>query len=75
VFPTESPRHDDAVRVLRELREFPVPIDVYVVDEATLEREALEPGLIRVARREGRLIERPPDPAPIAQPLWLPDED
>lgn len=61
VLPTLSRRHDDAVRVLRELRDFPVPIDVFVVDQATIEREALAPGLIRVPRHEGRLIERPPD--------------
>ncbi|MEZ5215725.1 MAG: nucleotidyltransferase domain-containing protein [Ilumatobacteraceae bacterium] len=58
VFPTVTRRHDDAVRVLRELRHLPVTIDVSVVDEATFEREATVPGLIRVARRERRLVER-----------------
>jgi len=58
VFPKVTRRHDDAVRVLRELRDLPVPIDVSVVDEDTFEQEASVPGLIRVARREGRLVER-----------------
>ena len=33
VLPHVSRRHDDAVRVLRELRERPVPVDVTVIDE------------------------------------------
>jgi predicted nucleotidyltransferase len=58
VLPAVTRQHDGAVRVLRELRDLPVPVDVVVVDEAELEREAQLPGLIRVALREGRVIER-----------------
>src|SRR4051794_273018 len=58
VLPTITRRHDDAVRVLRQLRDFPVPVDITVADNATLEREAHVPGLVRVALREGRMVER-----------------
>ncbi len=58
VLPAITRRHDDAVRVLRQLRDIPVPVEVTVVDDALLEREALVPGLIRVALREGRVVER-----------------
>jgi hypothetical protein len=36
----------------------PVPIDVVVVDEAGLSVRAMEPGIVRVALREGRVLER-----------------
>ena len=58
VLPSVSRRHDDAVRVLRELRDLPVPVDVTVIDEAALGDRLREPGLIRVAMREGRVLER-----------------
>jgi predicted nucleotidyltransferase len=58
VLPAITRRHDDAVRVLRELRDLPVPVEVTVVDDATLDREAHVPGLVRVALREGRVVER-----------------
>jgi len=58
VLPTITRRHDSAVRVLRELRDLPVPLDLAAVDDAILEREAQVPGLIRVALREGRVVER-----------------
>ena len=58
VLPRVSRRHDDAVRVLRELRDMPVPIDVTVVDEASLGSRSQEPGVVRVAMREGRVIKR-----------------
>lgn len=56
--PQVTRRHDDAVRVLRELRDLPVPIDVMVTDDDLLREEAHVPGVIRVALREGRVYER-----------------
>ena len=53
VLPKMNRRHDAAVAVLRELRDFPVPIDVTVADPATMERDRHLPGVIRVALREG----------------------
>ena len=50
-------RYDDAVRVLRELRDLPVPVEVIVVDDALLERESSVPGIVRVALREGRTVD------------------
>jgi uncharacterized protein len=47
-----------AVEVLRELQDLPVPVDVSVIDEDTFEGEAGVPGVVRVARREGRLVDR-----------------
>jgi predicted nucleotidyltransferase len=58
VLPTITRRHDDAVRVLRELRDLPVPVEVIVLDDDLLERESTMPGLVRVALREGRVVER-----------------
>lgn len=60
VLPQVSRRHDDAVRVLRQLRDLPVPIDVTVIEEASLDDRSLEPGVVRVALREGRVVERAP---------------
>ena len=50
--------HDDAVRLRMELRDIPIPIDVLVTDDDRLERQAKWPGVVRVALREGRAIER-----------------
>jgi predicted nucleotidyltransferase len=58
VLPTVTRRHDDAVRVMRALRDLPPPVDVLVVDQAGLERQSQLPGVIRVAMREGWLIQR-----------------
>lgn len=49
-------RHDATVRVLNELRDFPVPIDVTLVDPGRLDAEASVPGLVRAALREGRVL-------------------
>jgi predicted nucleotidyltransferase len=57
VLPKVTNRHDDAVAVLRELRDMPVPIDVLVFDQAALDRESQVPGIVRVALREGRTLE------------------
>jgi predicted nucleotidyltransferase len=46
-------RHDTSVRVLNELRDFPVPVDITVVDAAHLDEEASVPGVVRAALREG----------------------
>jgi predicted nucleotidyltransferase len=59
VLPTITRRHDDAVAVLRQLRDLPVPVDVMVVNDATVDREAHVPGLVRVALREGWVMMRP----------------
>ena len=58
ILPQVERRHDAAVAVLRQLRDLPVPIDIVVVDESSLARRAAEPGLVRVAMREGRVLER-----------------
>ena len=49
-------RHDASVRVLNELRDLPVPVDIIVVDPAHLSAEAGVPGVVRVAMREGRVL-------------------
>ena len=46
-------RHDTSVRVLDELRDFPVPVDITVVDAAHIDEEASVPGVVRAAMREG----------------------
>lgn len=58
VLPHVARPHDDAVRLLRMLRDLPVPIDLTVIDEASLADRAKEPGLVRVALREGRVHDR-----------------
>ena len=58
VIPVEGRKHDVAVRLLRELRDIPVPIDVVVVDVDEFPVEARLPGIVRVAVREGRVYER-----------------
>ena len=50
--------HDDAVRMLNELRPLPIPVDVLVTDDVRLETQSKHPGVVRVALREGRVIER-----------------
>ena len=45
-----------SVRVLNELRDLPVPVDITVVDPAHLEEEASVPGIVRAAMREGRVL-------------------
>ena len=54
VMPIVGRRHDTSVRVLNELRDLPVPIDITVVDPAHLDDEASVPGVVRAAIREGR---------------------
>jgi uncharacterized protein len=52
----EGRRHDASVRVLNELRDLPVPVDITVVDPSQLSAESALPGVVRVAVREGRLL-------------------
>jgi predicted nucleotidyltransferase len=54
VMPIVGRRHSAAVLVLNELRDFPVPIDITVVDLAHLDKEANVPGLVRAAMWDGR---------------------
>ena len=56
VMPIIGRRHDASVRVLNELRDVPVPIDINVIDPAHLTDEARMPGVVRVAMREGRVL-------------------
>ena len=56
VMPIVGRRHDTSVRVLNELRDLPVPIDITVVDPAHLDEEASVPGFVRAAMREGRVL-------------------
>jgi uncharacterized protein len=52
----EGRRHDASVRVLNELRDLPVPIDIIVVDPSQLNAEANVAGVVRLALREGRIL-------------------
>lgn len=56
VMPIIGRRHDASVRVLNELRDLPVPVDITVVDPAHLAEEASVPGVVRAALREGRVL-------------------
>lgn len=56
VMPIVGRRHDTSVRVLNELRDLPVPVDITVVDPAHLDEEASVPGVVRAAIREGRVL-------------------
>lgn len=56
VMPVVGRRHDTSVRVLNELRDLPVPIDITVVDPEHLDEEASVPGVVRAAMREGRVL-------------------
>ena len=56
VTPIIGRRHDTTVRLLNELRDFPVPVDITVVDPERLDEEASVPGVVRVAMREGRVL-------------------
>lgn len=56
VMPIVGRRHDASVRVLNELRDLPVPVDITVVDPAHLDEEASVPGVVRAAMREGRVL-------------------
>ena len=56
VMPILGRRHDTSVRILNELRDLPVPVDITVVDPAHLDEEANVPGVGRAALREGRVL-------------------
>lgn len=56
VMPIVGRRHDTSVRVLNQLRDMPVPVDITVVDPTHLDEEASVPGVVRVAMREGRVL-------------------
>lgn len=56
VLPIVGRRHDTSVRLLSELRDLPVPVDITVVDPAHLIEEASVPGVVRAALREGRVL-------------------
>lgn len=58
VMPIVGRRHDAGVRLMSELSDLPVPVDVVVVDSAEFPTEARLPGVVRVAVREGRVFER-----------------
>jgi predicted nucleotidyltransferase len=48
--------HEQAVAVQRCLEDVGAPVDVLVTDAADLAARGGEPGVLRVARREGRLV-------------------
>ena len=58
VMPIVGRKHDAGVRLMNELRDLPVPVEVVVVDSAEFPTEARLPGIVRVAVREGRVFER-----------------
>ena len=56
VMPIIGRHHDAAVRVLNELRDLPVPVDLTVVDPDHFEEAASVPGIVRAALREGHVL-------------------
>lgn len=58
VLPHVTRAHDDAVRIMRLLRDIPCGVDVIVTDDDRLALQSKVPGVIRVALREGRTFER-----------------
>ena len=58
VLPHVDNAHDDAVRIMRLLRDMPIPIDVMVTDPERLVLQSKIPGIVRVALAEGRSFER-----------------
>ena len=58
VLPHVTRCHDDAVRIMRLLRDIPCGVDVLVTDAGRLEQQSRVPGIIRVAVREGHTYER-----------------
>lgn len=58
VMPIPGRRHDTSVRILDQLRDMPVPVDITVVDPDQLMAESAVPGVVRRAMREGRLLVR-----------------
>ena len=58
VLPHVTRAHDDAVNIMRLLRDIPCGVDVIVTDDDRLVRQSKVPGVIRVALREGRTFER-----------------
>jgi uncharacterized protein len=48
--------HDLAVDVQRSLEDIGAPVDILVTDAETLARSGQEPGVLRVALREGRVV-------------------
>lgn len=58
VTPLTGRKHDEGVRLMAELADLPVPVDVVVVDSANFPTESRLPGIVRVAVREGRIFER-----------------
>lgn len=58
VLPHVTRSHDDAVRIMRLLRDVPCGVDVMVTDAERLASQARVPGIVRVALREGRTYER-----------------
>ena len=53
---SDGARMNTAVRVLNELRDLPVPVDLTVVGPAHLDEEARVPGVVREALRGGRVV-------------------
>jgi uncharacterized protein len=58
VLPHVTRAHDDAVRIMRLLRDIPRGFGVIVTDDDRLALQSKVPGVIRVALREGRTFER-----------------
>jgi len=58
VLPHVTRAHDDAVNIMRLLRDIPCGVDVIVTDDDRLVLQSKVPGVIRVALREGRTFER-----------------
>jgi uncharacterized protein len=58
VLPHVTSAHDDAVRIMRLLRDSPVAVDVVVTDPERLVTQTKCPGIVRTALREGRVFER-----------------
>ena len=47
--PMVGRHHDDIAHALNELRNFPVPVDITVIDRANIYEEASVPDVVRLA--------------------------
>ena len=56
VMPIVGRRHEATVSVMTALRDIPAPVSIVVVDATRFDEEALTPGIVRVAMREGKTL-------------------
>ena len=56
VMPIVGRRHEATVSIMTALRDIPAPVSIVVVDSTRFDEEALTPGIVRVAMREGKTL-------------------